>query len=71
VRLAVLKSPTDPKRDLLKPAEEIMQTLEAFDLTGSLRAAGELAGCSNHTVAKAVAARDARQLPRWVRCGRS
>jgi hypothetical protein len=59
VRLAVLKSPTDPKRDLLKSAEEIMQMLEAFDLTGSLRDAGELAGCSHHTVAKAVAARDA------------
>jgi hypothetical protein len=34
VRLAVLKSPTDPKRDVLKSAEEIMQMLEAFDLTG-------------------------------------
>ncbi len=33
--------------------------LEAFDLTGSFRDAGELAGCSHHTVAKAVADRDA------------
>ena len=33
--------------------------LEAFDLTGSLRAAAELAGCSHHTVARVVAARDA------------
>ncbi len=36
--------------------------LEAFDLTGSLRDAGELAGCSHHTVAKHVAARDAGML---------
>jgi transposase len=36
-----------------------MEILEAFDLTGSLRDAGELAGCSHHTVARLVAARDA------------
>ncbi len=36
--------------------------LEAFDLTGSLRDAAELAGCSHHTVAKHVAARDAGRL---------
>ena len=36
-----------------------MQILEAFDLTGSLRTAGELAGCSHHTVAGHVAAREA------------
>ena len=36
--------------------------LEAFDLTGSLRDAGELAGCSHHTVARHVAARDASGL---------
>jgi hypothetical protein len=46
----------------LKSAEEIMHMLEAFDLTGSLRDAAELAGCSHHTVAKHVAARDAGQL---------
>ena len=34
----------------MKSAEEIMNILEAFDLTGSLRDAGELAGCSHHTV---------------------
>ena len=33
--------------------------LDAFDLTGSLRDAAELAGCSHHTVARYVAARDA------------
>jgi transposase len=47
---------------MLKSAEEIMQMLEAFDLTGSFRDAGELAACSHHTVAKAVAARDAGLL---------
>ncbi len=33
--------------------------LEAFDLTGSLRDAAELAGCSHHTVGRSVRARDA------------
>lgn len=27
-----------------------MKILDAYDLTGSLRDAGELAGCSHHTV---------------------
>ena len=36
-----------------------MEILAAFDLTGSLRAAAELVGCSHHTVAAHVAARDA------------
>jgi len=35
----------------VKHAEEIMRILEAFDLTRSYRAAGELAGCDHHTVA--------------------
>jgi hypothetical protein len=39
-----------------------MNMLEAFDLTGSLRDAGELAGVSHHTVARYVAARDAGAL---------
>jgi transposase len=46
----------------MKSAEEIMQILEAFDLTGSFRDAGELAGVSHHTVARYVAARDAGRL---------
>jgi hypothetical protein len=45
----------------VKSAEEIMR-LEAFDLTGSLRDAAELPGCSHHTVARYVAARDAGGL---------
>ena len=36
-----------------------MEILEAFDLTGSLRGAAELAGCDRKTVAHWVAARDA------------
>mgnify|MGYP001615865266 CR=1 FL=1 len=36
-----------------------MEILEAYDLTGSYRAAAALVGCSHHTVAAHVAARDA------------
>ena len=46
----------------MKSREEIMNILEAFDLTGSYRDAGELAGCSHHTVARYVAKRDAGEL---------
>ncbi|WP_372697284.1 IS21 family transposase [Arthrobacter sp. JSM 101049] len=38
---------------------EIMEILAAYDLTGSLRAAAQLTGCSHHTVSRHVAARDA------------
>lgn len=47
----------------MKSYEEIMEILEAFDLTGSLRDAAELAGCSHHTVGAWVARRDAGELP--------
>ena len=46
----------------MKSAEEIMQILEAFDLTHSNRDAGELAGCSPNTVALWVTKRDAGEL---------
>ena len=46
----------------MKSGEEIMNMLEAFDLTGSFRDAGELAGCSYHTVAAYVAERDGGRL---------
>jgi transposase len=46
----------------MKSAEEIMEILEAWDLTGSYRDSGELAGCSHHTVAAYVAAREAGGL---------
>ena len=39
-----------------------MNILEAYDLTGSLRDAGELAGCSHHTVARYVRAREEGRL---------
>ena len=38
----------------MKSAEEIMEILEAFDLTQSYRDAGELAGVSHHTVATKI-----------------
>jgi len=46
----------------VKSDEEIMEILEAFDLTASYRDAGELAGCSHHTVAHHVEARAAGTL---------
>ena len=39
-----------------------MNILEAYDLTGSFRDAGELAGCSHHTVARYVRAREEGRL---------
>ena len=45
----------------MKRNEEIVEILEAFDLTGSYRAAAELAGCDHHTVARYVALREAGQ----------
>ena len=40
-----------------------MEILEAFDLTGGLRAAAALAGCDHKTVAHYVALRDAGLSP--------
>jgi hypothetical protein len=51
------------REERVKYYEEVMEMLEAFDLTGSFRAAGELAGCSHHTVAHWVALGDQRLLP--------
>jgi transposase len=51
-----------PRRDRVKSAEEIMEILEAFDLTRSFRAAGVLAGCDHKTVASWVSRRDAGEL---------
>jgi transposase len=42
----------------LKNSEEVMEILEAFDLTGTLRGAAELAGCDHKTVAHWVHARE-------------
>lgn len=43
----------------MKHDGEIMEILAAYDLTKSLRATAELTGCSHHTVARHVEARDA------------
>jgi transposase len=42
----------------LKKAEEVMEILEAYDLTGTLRGAAELAGCDHKTVAHWVRQRE-------------
>jgi transposase len=47
----------------VKNSREIMEILEAYDLTGSYRAAAELAGCDHHTVARYVKMRAAGQQP--------
>lgn len=51
------------REEQVKSYEEIMEILEAYDLTGSLWAAAELAGCSHHTVDRPVKRRDAGLLP--------
>jgi transposase len=60
---SVARPRTIEQEEQVKSREEIMEILEAFDLTGSFRDAGELAGCSHHTVAAYVAKRDAGELP--------
>jgi transposase len=50
------------REEQVKSYEEIMEILEAYDLTGSFRAAAELAGCSHHTVEQYVKRRDAGEL---------
>ena len=40
----------------MKKPEEVMEILEVYDLTGSLRRAAVLAGCDHKTVARLVAA---------------
>jgi hypothetical protein len=50
-----------------------MEIVEAFDLTGSLRGAAELAGCDHKTVAHRVRAPDEAcgGMPVWVRSRRA
>lgn len=47
----------------MKRNEEVMEILEAFDLTQSFKAAARLAGCDHKTVARYVAARDGGDDP--------
>lgn len=42
----------------MKSDGELMEILNAYDLTGSYRAAADLCACSHHTVKKAVDDRD-------------
>jgi len=54
----------------MKPNEEVMEILEAFELTGSYRTAARLAGCDPKTVARYVALRDVgKELSEPVRAG--
>ncbi len=48
---------------MVKSSEGIMEILEAYDLTGGLRAAAALVGCDHKTVAHYVGLRDAGQVP--------
>src|ERR1035441_3355053 len=59
--LGVSKHPV-PEEEHMKSDEEIMEILEAFDLTQSYRDAAELANCSPGTVARYVAARKEGRL---------
>ena len=43
----------------MKRPEEVMEILEAYDLTGSFRQAAALVGCDHKTVAHWVAVREA------------
>jgi len=54
----------------VKKGEEAMEILEAFDATGSFRAAAALAGCDHKTVARLVVARELAGggLPARARC---
>lgn len=54
----------------MKSSGEIMEILEAYDLTGSYRRAAELAGCSHHTVTRYVALREHGTGPEEVRTSR-
>lgn len=47
----------------MKRSVELMEILEAFDLTGSYRAAAALTGCDHKTVARYVRERDRGSAP--------
>ncbi|MHB1500920.1 MAG: hypothetical protein ACYCYK_07105 [Candidatus Dormibacteria bacterium] len=55
----------------MKFAEEVMEILEAFDLTQSYRSAALLAACSHNTVAHYVAVREAGGVSAELMCGLS
>jgi hypothetical protein len=47
----------------MKRSKEIVEIVEAYDLTGRCRAAAKLTGCDRHTVAPYVPLLDAGQVP--------
>ena len=53
--LACLDKTVEAKGSVVKSSEGIMEILEAYDLTGGLRAAAALARCDHKTVAHYVA----------------
>ncbi len=57
LRIADVEQRLRSEEDRVKCDGEIMEGLEAYDLTGSLRAAGELASCDHDTVARYFAGR--------------
>ena len=61
--LADLDQGVETEGRRVKSSEEIMEILEAYDLTSSLRGAADLAGCDHKTVAHYVALRDAGRAP--------
>jgi transposase len=61
---------TTNEEGYVKFSGEIMEILEAYDLTGSYRTAAQLAGCSHHTVARYVALRDHGSVPEQERTSR-
>jgi transposase len=56
--IATAEQLTTTEEGDVKSSGEIMEILEAYDLTGSYRSAAELAGCSHHTVSRYVALRE-------------
>ncbi len=49
--LACLDEIVETERPVVKSSEGIIEILEAYDLTGGLRAAAALGGCGHKTVA--------------------
>ena len=52
----------EQRRDVVKHAGDVVEILEAFDLTGSFREAARLTGCSPMTVARYVHLRERGQV---------
>src|SRR3990172_6179661 len=53
----------NPEGGRSKDSGKVVQILEAFDLCGSYRAAGDLASCSHHTAARYVELREGGWRP--------